>query len=267
MLKKLVLFVLLIALAIGGAIFYLGNQATDVPEWFDPEASLAELSDDAALTETLAHLGDRARGLAPAAAETKAAPPPVASSEPQPYGTPDPPAAPPSSPEPDTSASAAQTAQPAVALDEPQLNALLQRGLEARSEGRRARQATKVIQANLLEDRMAVGGVTNVEKLMSAAESERERALIQRLTRLAPFIQGRDFYLGVEGRPVARQGKLAFDGLTLKVGQLSFDPQELAERFGLEDKLAEQEMAVALPDLPLEDVRIEDEQLLLTLAR
>ncbi len=268
MLKRLFFLSLLLLMIGGGVLFYMGNRATSVPDWFDPDLTLSEIADDSGLTETLAQL---AEPTTVARTETRSV-------------VPDPPTesirqAQPTEP----AGNSGQTTAPQrtdsfnhgnppkvpaeLQLDEPQLNALLLRGLESRPDGRRARRATKVIQVNLLADRMAVGGVTNIEKLLEATESDRERAAIQRLTRLAPFIKGRDFYLGIEGRPAARNGKLAFDDMTVKVGQLSFDPQQLAERFGLEDKLAKQEMAVRLPDLNLESVRIEDENLLLSLVQ
>ena len=231
MLKKLLLALLLLALTAGGGVVYLTRQATDLPDWYRPE--------------TASEPGLPAAAALPPPLPARAVPPTGFEAPPGPDG------------------------RRELRLDERQLNELVRRSLDAELDGRRARQATKAIHADLDGDRLRIGAVTDLDRLLAAAGSEKERSVIRRLTRLAPWIRGRDFHLAVEGRPRAVAGELALDDLTVRIGQLSFEPEELLGALGLADehrRAAVRRAAVRLPDMTLEAARVENEMLWLSLA-
>ncbi|MEM7356157.1 MAG: hypothetical protein AAF657_35405 [Acidobacteriota bacterium] len=243
MLKKLLLILFLLFSLAVGIVFYLWNRAAELPDWYDEAAS--STAEPATIpTPSTAE---------PAEANGATAPSPGPSQAPKQALTP-------------RSAARQLRQDRQLRLDEPQLNSLMQQALDSRRDGRRIRQATKALRAELDGNRLVVGGVTDVDRLLATAENDRERAAIRKLTRLVPWIRGQDFYFGVRGRPKARNGQLELDDLTVQVGQLSFAPEDLADRFGLADELAEQDLSVGLPDLRLADVRVENDTLLLSVA-
>jgi len=227
MLKKLFLALLLLALAAGGVVFYLTQQATDLPDWYE---------------------GEREPVTEPGASTTPLPPPLPARAVPA-TGFDPPPLA---------------GGRRELRLDERQLNELVEKSLDAKPDGRRARRATRAIHAGLAGDRLRIGAVTDLDRLLAAAETDKERAAVTKLTRLVPWIRGREFHLAVEGRPRAAGGELALDDVTVRVGRLSFEPEELLSVFGLADK--HRQVAVRLPDMELEDARVENEMLWLSVA-
>ncbi len=243
MLKKLFLAVLILLAVAAGVLFYLWHQAARLPDWYDPDAGVA------GMVETQVEPG----------APTGSGPSATAAGSPS-----DSPAAIARDLRRELKREAAQGGT--MRLDQQELNALLGRALDSEPDGRRVRDATRAVHASIEGDRLAVGAVTDLDRLAAAARDDRERAAIRKLSRLAPWIHGRDFYLGVEGQPRARGGELTFDGVTVKVGQLSFDPAQLLAMVGLPADRLDRDLAVRLPDVELEDIRIEGDSLLLSLA-
>ncbi len=249
MLKKLFLAVLILLAVAAGVLFFLWRQAAQLPDWYKPDAA-----SPGPVEERQVEPAERTGSRAPTAESTPAA---VAGSQETPTAV--------------ARALRRQLKQEAarngtLRLDQQELNALLKRALASDPDGRRIRDATRAVRATIDGDRLSVGAVTDLDLLAAAASDARERDAIRKLRRLVPWILGQDFYLGVEGRPQARGGKLAFDGVAVKVGQLSFDPAQLLALLGLPADRLDRELAVRLPDAKLEDVRIEDGSLLLSLA-
>lgn len=253
------LAVLLLVAAGIVALFFLWRQAARLPDWYDPAAE-APTAIEQSLTDPAAGAGSESATIpgpavgssrqdheAPAARSGDEAPAPVDRDLRQ-----------------ELKQEAARSG--ILRLDEGELNALLQRALRSDPDGQRVRDATRAVRATLEGERLIVGAVTDLDRLSAAARDAKERAAVGKLRRLAPWIRGRDFYLGVEGRPRARDGELTFDGVTVNVGQLSFDPAQLLSLVGLPADRLDRELAVRLPDAELEDVRIEGDALLLSLA-
>ncbi len=241
MLKKLIFAVLFLVAAGGVALFFLWRQAVRLPDWYDPNA-------EAVVEQSLT---------TPARTATRGGPATATGSE--------------TEASPITRDVRRELKQEAarggtLRLDEGELNALLRRALRSDPDGRRVGDATRAVRATLDGERLILGAVTDLDRLKAAAHDAKERAAIDKLSRVAPWIRGREFYLGVEGRPRAEGGELTFDGVTVNVGQLSFDPAQLLALVGLPPDRLDRELNLRLPDVELEDVRIEGDALLLSLA-
>ncbi len=256
MLKKLFLALLLVLAVAAAGLLYLGRQATTLPDWYDPDAvaaGTAEVGDTLAEPVTQTGSGEPARPTSSAESPRATAPSRV-----------------------ETPADVAREVRRelkqeaardgTLRLDEGELNALLERALASDPDARRVRDATRAVRATFEDDRLVVGAITDLDRLTAAARDAKERAAIGKLKRLAPWIGGREFYLGVEGQPQARDGRLTFDGVSVKVGQLAFDPAQLLALVGLPADRLDRELAVRLPEAELEDVRIEGDVLLLSLT-
>ncbi len=263
MLKKLFLAVLILLAVAGVALLFLGRQAAQLPDWYDPDAEAPGRPEGAQMEGRPE--GARMEGRPEGAQVEQSLAEPVTRS-----GSGSPATAGPAvvSSARDLRRELKQEAARSgtLRLDEEELNALLGRALTSEPDGRRVRDATRAVRATIEGDRLALGAVTDLDRLTAAARDDRERAAIRKLRSLAPWLAGRDFYLGVEGRPQARGGKLTFDGVAVKVGQLSFDPAQLLALVGLPADRLDRELAVRLPDAELEGIRIEGDSLLLSLA-
>lgn len=153
-----------------------------------------------------------------------------------------------------------------VRFDDRQLSALVVRALDEHADGRRVRRATKAIHASVAGERLTIGAVTDLERLRGAAENDEQREAIRKLVDVAPWIGGRDFYVGLSGRPRARGGRVYLEDLKVDVGGVSVDAAFLAARLGVSADAVAGGVELPLAELGLADVRIEDGLLVLVPA-
>ncbi len=252
MLKKLILLVLILLAVAGAGLLYVWRQAAQLPDWYQPETAAAVSGREPAPVEPAPPAGSAGSGPAGSGQTTAGAPRDRS------------PAAATRDLRREVRREAARGGT--LRLDEQELNTLLSQALDSKPDGRRVREATRAVRASLEDGRLAVGAVTDLERLSAAARDDKERAAIAKLRRLAPWIEGREFYLGAEGRPRADGGELAFDGVTVQIGRLSFEPARLLALVGLADDRLDRQLAVRLPEAELTDVRIDGDSLLLSLA-
>ncbi|MEE8524750.1 MAG: hypothetical protein V3T72_12520 [Thermoanaerobaculia bacterium] len=154
-----------------------------------------------------------------------------------------------------------------VELDERQLNELLIRGLDEHRNGRRLKRAAKAVRASIHGDRLEVGVVTNLADMAAVAENGRESEIVRRIERFAPWLKGRDFYLGARGKPRVKNGNLFFDrDVELVIGGVGFNAADTAARFGVPQEELDAGAELPIAGLRLEGIEIHGDSVVLSLA-
>ncbi|HIK42844.1 hypothetical protein [Thermoleptolyngbya sp. M55_K2018_002] len=151
-----------------------------------------------------------------------------------------------------------------VELDGPQVNQIVAAAIAQSPEGRELLQNGF---STTIEDGQIKGGVVvNLSELPTDGLTDQERAALDRVLAFVPALGRRGVYLGIEGNPTVRNGKLRLDeNMTVKVGNLSLPASVVAGQLGL--SLAELEARinaeVEARGIELRDVRVEGDRLII----
>lgn len=218
-----------LAIAVLGAVV-LWRQATALPAWYAAEASEERTSE-----------------------ETPQNSPPIA---PPSTGTPTLPAAPPGwvalqddaiPPDANTKASAPKPSRRPSSRHE-------LRGFHLRSGVAPDKTAVKASRALLDGDKLEAGVVLDLSRVPLSALPERDRTLMQRAIAGFPGLLGRDVYVGIEDRPVTREGVLQLGrSPRLRVGNLRYSLESAASKLGMSPETLRQELDRELRRLEITD--------------
>jgi len=104
-------------------------------------------------------------------------------------------------------------------LSETEFNALLLTSLSSSRDGRRLLKVSDAINADLQNDRIELGVVVNLEK--AAQQDAKNKKRVEQLLQVLPLLDKSRIYVAVSGRPIAKNGNLAFaDDISIKIGAI-----------------------------------------------
>ncbi|MDG2614838.1 hypothetical protein HPC62_04200 [Thermoleptolyngbya sichuanensis A183] len=156
------------------------------------------------------------------------------------------------------------TSSAPVELNSQQVNQLVAEAIARSSEGQALLQNGF---STTIEDGQIKGGVVvNLSELPTDGLTEQERAALDRVLAFVPALGRRGVYLGIEGNPTVRNGKLQFDeNMTVKVGNLSLPASVVASQLGLSLTELEARINAELEarGIDLRDVRVEGDRLVI----
>lgn len=163
-----------------------------------------------------------------------------------------------------------ENGQIAVALDELQLNQLVNEALLNQPQVAQIFAHARSLSTHLDRDRIETGAVLNLSDIpLDVLPVELQTALTQ-LTSAAPMLAERDIYIGIIARPQVQDGKIHLDqDLQLKLGQFTLPVADAAGHLGLSTRDLEQRLNGLLDQqgFTLDAIEILDEQLVITGAR
>lgn len=156
------------------------------------------------------------------------------------------------------------TSSTPVELNSQQVNQLVAEAIARSPEGQALLQNGF---STTIEDGQIKGGVVvNLSELPTDGLTEQERAALDRVLAFVPALGRRGVYLGIEGNPTVRNGKLQFDeNMTVKVGNLSLPASVVASQLGLSLTKLEARINAELEarGIDLRDVRVEGDRLVI----
>jgi hypothetical protein len=156
------------------------------------------------------------------------------------------------------------TSSTPVELNSQQVNQLVAEAIAQSPEGQALLQNGF---STTIEDGQIKGGVVvNLSELPTDGLTEQERAALDRVLAFVPALGRRGVYLGIEGNPTVRNGKLQFDkNMTVKVGNLSLPASVVASQLGLSLTELEARINAELEarGIDLRDVRVEGDRLII----
>jgi hypothetical protein len=151
-----------------------------------------------------------------------------------------------------------------VKLNREDINQLVEASLAENSQQRQLLKSAKAIETNLDKNQVEIGAVVNPSEIPQTSLSTKERAILDKVLQTFPQFKDREIYLAIAGKPQVENGKLILDrDSIIKVGNLKFTLEEIAQRFGLPPDKVKQHLQLNLNHLNLKDIKINDREVIL----
>ena len=151
-------------------------------------------------------------------------------------------------------------------LDENELNNLLASEIVKKSNKNQLVQAVKAVKTEIENGKLKSGAIVNISEISTAQLGKNEVAELTKVIKAFPTLEDREVYLGIEGKPIFKNGQLRFDeNSTIKVGNLSFTQAELSEKLGIPESKIKQftKLQLQIDKLKVNDIELNDEKALL----
>ena len=207
-LKILALVAVGVLLLGGGALWYLFSQATALPEWYTEQDPGVGEADDSAPLEWVAITGGQE---------------PWPHIESEPATAPHPSVGPPEPASPPTSKKRTRKAKRHV-----------MRGFHRRGRKHSDKSAVKASRAVLEDGKLEAGVILDLSRVPKDKLTPRDRDLYDKAVRGFPGITRRDVYVGIEDRPVSRDGVLQLGSSPkVRVGNLRYSLDKAATKLGM----------------------------------
>lgn len=213
MLKKVAIAVAIVALIGAGVAYYMFRQATALPEWYEAELALESEPVDE----------DAPMGWEPIeGAELEPVPEESQPTEtPRSGGAPDKGAAPKSAPR----KRSATKRGPRV-----------MRGFHRRRATKGKKTAVKASRATYDNGKLEAGVVLDLSRVPKENLTPRDKRLYERAVEGFPGLTKRDVYVGIEDRPVSKDGVLQLgDSPKVRVGNLRYSLSSAAAKLGMSE--------------------------------
>jgi len=225
--RFLVLGILAVLGSVGGVLFYFWQQATQLPEWYTNSSTgtaQANLNDRAQIQQQRAKLDDKIA---------------------------------------DRVEQASVEGRPVdLQLSGAEVNDLFTSEL-TRKTATKLGSAVKGINTTIKEGRVESGAVVNLAEVPLEQLSQGERSTLTKVIAAFPDLKQRTVYVGIEGKPIVQNGQVRLDANTrLRLGDLSFTPEQIAQRLGVpENKVRQQiELELKLGRLKVSDLEWVDDR-------
>ncbi len=139
-----------------------------------------------------------------------------------------------------------------LTLSEAEFNALVLASLKSSKDGRRLISVSDGIKASLSSNGIELGAVIDLQK---AANADRKaKAAIEKLRDALPFLGKSKVFLAVQGKPIAKNGELAFsEDISVRIGSIPLS-NSLLRQLGVPVH------KVSTETLPIKLMRIESVQ-------
>ncbi|MBT9314274.1 hypothetical protein [Leptothoe spongobia] len=160
--------------------------------------------------------------------------------------------------------------QISVALDEPQLNQLINEAIFSQPQAAQILVNAKSFQTTLKSDLIETGAVLNLSELPRDGLPAEVQTGLDQLASAAPMLANRDIYIGIVARPQVQDGKLNLEeDMSLKLGQFTFPLADIEDQMGFSTNEVERRLNTLLNQqgVILETIEIFNEQLVITGAR
>ena len=121
--------------------------------------------------------------------------------------------------------------------------------------------STKALNTTIKNGQLESGGVFNISEVPKEELNQQEKELLEKVIKTFPFLEEKEVYIGVEGKPRVENGQLKLEEETkIKVGNLSFTTSELSERLGIPKEKIEQRLKLELElgRLKINDIEIKE---------
>jgi hypothetical protein len=232
--KKIVLILVLLIAGTSAVISYYWYQATKLPDWYDSQKETTQPS-ATNNTEDITQEGATTSPLLIDKADAR------------------------------TQKSNGKSVE--INLSEADINKLIISEIAKKTGNRQLPEAVKGVNTTIQNGKIETGAVVNFSKIQTAQIGESEKMAIDKLTKTFPFLENREVYIGVAGKPdVGEDGKLKFDENTqIKVGKLSFPLSEISNQLGIPKEQIEKRinLELQLGRVKVENIEFSDKKALI----
>lgn len=143
-----------------------------------------------------------------------------------------------------------------VKLDEKELNDLLVSKISKDVANGEFSQAVKGSNTTIRNGKVESGAVLSISDIPVDQLEASEKEALQKAIATFPNLKNKEVYVGIEGKPKAENGQLAFDDNTnIKLGNLSFTVLELSNRLGVPKERVEEAINLDLKELNVSEMK------------
>lgn len=153
-----------------------------------------------------------------------------------------------------------------MALNETDLNQLIQEKLSQSPEAAPLLEATEGLRANIEDNRLQAGAVVNLADLPIQDLPADSQQTLQQALALLPMLQNQAVYIGIDGNPKIENGQLVLgDDTRLQAGNVQFSLAEVARITGLSPAQLTEKINTALSQsgLTLDSLEVVNDQVIL----
>ncbi len=251
--KRLLIAVLLALAGAGGIAFYYWQQATKLPEWYSENQSESVQPNQSDVSSSTANsatpdsttaeahqdrAGDRAQST------TQPSPSSKLSSR--------------------TPSSMATANKPPSQLHQNELAQRFTTEVTRKVESKKLGNALKGANTTMQNGTVESGAVVNLGGISPDQLPPDERVFYSKLIAAFPELSHQNFYIGVEGKPLVKNGQVQLDDdIRIKLGNLRFTPAQLSKRLGIPEQQIRQQLKlqVQLGNLNVDDLRLAENRL------
>ena len=121
--------------------------------------------------------------------------------------------------------------------------------------------SVKGVNTKIRDGKIETGAVVNISEFSNTFVAKNGRTALNKLTEQFPFLNNREVYIGISGKPYLDKGELKFDDNTkIKVGNLSFTIADLSQKLGIPKEQIEQKLNLQLQQIKLQVEKSEIEK-------
>ncbi|AFZ15107.1 hypothetical protein Cri9333_4321 [Crinalium epipsammum PCC 9333] len=113
--------------------------------------------------------------------------------------------------------------------------------------------SVKGVNTKIRDGKIETGAVVNISEFSNTFVAKNGRTALNKLTEQFPFLNNREVYIGISGKPYVDNGELKFDDNTeVKVGNLSFTIADLSQKLGIPKEQIEQKLNLELQQIKVQ---------------
>jgi hypothetical protein len=154
-----------------------------------------------------------------------------------------------------------------IRLHESDLSRLLVEGLGEHERGARLLELAKDVRAVVDDGRVEVGLVVNLGEVSREELSTEERQAVEKISGYLPFLKDSDLYIGVNGVPTARGGKVTVNrDVKVKLAFLILPVDELGESLGFDAEVLQERLSVDLSPFVAQSVEVLEDEVVISVG-
>jgi|GEM_PF-669442 len=261
MLKKLGILLLVLVLGASGVLYYVWSRATQLPDWYvkqpQAESAVPNAVESAAVGEDQ---NEERTTTAEDAQNNESTATSTEQNADNTYTTTNP------SPRSSGSHLKIQDGEIEVTLSEQDVTGLVNSAIFAGVSDSEFAAVVKGTNTEIEDGHIESGAVVDLRELPLEQLSPKEQAAIAQVFQTFPMLKDREVYIGIEGTPKVKNGRIQLDRNTkIKVGNLSMKLSQLSQQMGMPIETIEDQInhALDLEGIRINGIELTDERLLI----
>jgi hypothetical protein len=113
------------------------------------------------------------------------------------------------------------------------------------------------VNTTIKDGKIQTGALVNLDRLARDSQPGSPTAALSKLTEKLPFLKDRDVYIGIIGKPLVEDGRIKLDNDTqIKIGKVTFTVTQLAQNLGVSEAKIQQAIELKLQQQNLKVERL-----------
>lgn len=153
-----------------------------------------------------------------------------------------------------------------VVISADELNQMVAEAIASHPHSAPVLESTQGVTTVIEGDRIKSGARINLSDIpLNALPPEGQQA-VEQITQTFPFLNNRQVYVGIEGRPSVVDGQISLANTNVRLGQLKLPLANLASQYGFSQTDIEQQLSALLEQQGLtpENIQVVDGQLVIS---